>query len=580
MLRRYLIITMLLAVVTAGWAQEATPTPEVSATPEISATATPEPSPTPEVEATPEAVQPIPGVLDPRATVEGFLNDMDQAGPLRPDLYLAASRKYLDLSSFSTVVRDEQGIAAARALYNVLLAGTLRLHDVPTETDDDVVLVYRQPSGDSITLARQPDGSWLFSKDTVEAAARMRTVLEEKGRISTLPVPYWLEWHFLLSGIQWAGLVLLALLAYVVGRAVVLSLRGLLRRSLSGQKFGMEIEEQKAALRPLGFLVASIIFWAVLPILELPSGLLVISAVVIKLVGASAAVLSAYRFSDVMALYLSNTATGTETKFDDMLVPLARRTLKAVITVLGLLFVAQNLDIEVWSLFAGFSVVGAMVALAGQDLVKNFFGSLTVLVDQPFSVGDWISVEGIEGVVEDVGFRSTRIRTFYDSVISLPNSRLITAHVDNFGARSYRRYSKKIPVAFDTPPEKVEAFCEGIRELIRRHPYTRKDSFQVWLNDFSEFSLQILLYVFFRCPDWNVELRERHRLILDIFRLARSLEVEIPYPASQVHLLRGKHGYPEDSFTFEVKEEMHQRARELGGELVEKGHGEELRAGS
>ncbi len=572
MLRHTLLILLLLTLSLGSWAQEVSPTP--SLTPEVSASPQVESSPTPQ----PVSVV---GSRNPQMTVLGFLSDMDNASPVRPDLYLAASRQYLDLSEFSSVARDEGGIAAARALYHVLLAATLRIHEIPTEPEGDSVVIYRQPSGDAITLVRGPEGDWIFSKETVAAAGRMETVLEQKGRISTLPVPDWLNWEFLrLSGMQWAGLFLLLLISYVVGRSVVLSLRGLLRRSLSGQKFGMEIEEQKAALRPLGFLVASLVFWAVLPILGLPHGLLVVLAVVIKLVGASAAVLSAYRFSDVLALYLSNTATGTESKFDDMLVPLARRTLKAIVTILGLLFVAQNLDIEVWSLFAGFSVVGAMVALAGQDLVKNFFGSLTVLVDQPFSVGDWITVEGVEGVVEDVGFRSTRIRTFYDSVISLPNSRLITASVDNYGARSFRRYTKKIPVAFDTPPEKVEAFCEGIRELVRRHPYTRKDSFQVWVNDISDFSIQILLYVFFKCPDWAIELRERHRLILDIFRLAHSLGVEIPYPASQVHLLRGKPKFEDDEYTLELRKEMHQKARELGGELVEKGHGEELKLGS
>ncbi|MCA9794609.1 MAG: mechanosensitive ion channel, partial [Candidatus Eremiobacteraeota bacterium] len=195
-------------------------------------------------------------------------------------------------------------------------------------------------------------------------------------------------------------------------------------------------------------------------------------------------------------------------------------------------------------------------------------GSLTVLLDRPFSVGDWVVVDGVEGVVEDVGFRSTRIRTFYDSVISLPNSRLITAHVDNYGARTYRRYTTKLNLLYSTSPDRLEAFCEGIRELGRVHPSTRKDSFQVWVNDMSEYSLQVLVYVFWKCPDWESELRERHRFLVDVHRLARSLEVEFAYPTSKVHLDREGPELGSPELTRESEESAHQQGRELVGALT------------
>ena len=158
------------------------------------------------------------------------------------------------------------------------------------------------------------------------------------------------------------------------------------------------------------------------------------------------------------------------------------------------------------------------------------------LLDRPFEIGDWIVTGGVEGSVESVGIRSTRVRTFYNSLITVPNSQLISAVVDNMGARRYRRYKTMIGVAYDTPPEKIDAFCAGIRELIRRHPYTRKDYYHVYFNEFADASLNVLLYCFHEAPDWGTELRERHRLFNDILRLARQLGVEFAFPTQTVHL--------------------------------------------
>jgi MscS family membrane protein len=181
-------------------------------------------------------------------------------------------------------------------------------------------------------------------------------------------------------------------------------------------------------------------------------------------------------------------------------------------------------------------VGGIAIGFAAKDLLANFFGGLMVHLDRPFSVGDWVVVGSFEGTVEEVGFRSIRIRTFYNSLITLPNSNLISSAVDNYGARRYRRWSTKLGIAYDTPPDRIDAFCEGIRELIRRLPETRKDSFHVYLNGFGDSALEILLYLFFEVADWSEELTGRHRLALAILRLADDLGVEIAFPTRTVWL--------------------------------------------
>ena len=178
------------------------------------------------------------------------------------------------------------------------------------------------------------------------------------------------------------------------------------------------------------------------------------------------------------------------------------------------------------------------LAFAFKNSLENVFGSVTVILDRPFMVGDWVVIDGVEGTVEDVGLRSTKVRTFYNSLVSIPNSNLITKSVDNYGRRKYRRWSTKVGILYGTPPARIDAFCEGIRELVRQHPYTRKDYYQVWLNGFAESSLEVLVYVFWEAPDWQTELRERHRLMLDIIRIADELGIDFAFPTRTLHVRR------------------------------------------
>ena len=174
----------------------------------------------------------------------------------------------------------------------------------------------------------------------------------------------------------------------------------------------------------------------------------------------------------------------------------------------------------------------------------------------------------VEGTVEELGFRSTRIRTFYNSLVTMPNAELVRATVDNYGRRKYRRYKADLGIAYDTPPEKIDAFCEGIRELIRQHPYTRTDYYQVSFTGYAESSLTIMLYVFFEAPDWSVEMRERHRLLNDILRLAHKLGVEFAYPTQTLYLKRGADGLGGQPADFTSVEDRERESTIVGRKLA------------
>ena len=243
----------------------------------------------------------------------------------------------------------------------------------------------------------------------------------------------------------------------------------------------------------------------------------------------------AWRCSDIIAAVLKEKAQKTETKFDDLFVPFITRTLKVIIALVGFISIAEILNLPLSSILAGLGIGGIAIAMAAKDTIANIFGSLTVLVDRPFSIGDWVKIHDVEGTVEDLGFRSTKVRTFYNSLISVPNSVLLTASIDNLGARSYRRVSIKLGILYNTPADKVETFCQGIRQLIQDHPDTTSE-FHVYFNDFNESSLDIMVYFFMTVPDWGKELSNRHDLFISFLKLAEEQRISFAFPTRTIQM--------------------------------------------
>jgi len=175
-------------------------------------------------------------------------------------------------------------------------------------------------------------------------------------------------------------------------------------------------------------------------------------------------------------------------------------------------------------------------ALAAQDTIKNFFGSLMIFVDRPFQVGDWITSGDLDGTVEEVGFRSTRIRTFRNSVMSIPNGVITNQMIDNHGLRVYRRFMTTIALTYDTPPELIDVFVKGLKQIVEDHPKTRKDYYEIHFNNMGSSSLDVLFYIFFNVPSWTDELVARHEVLLEIVRLAEHLGVNFAFPTQTLHV--------------------------------------------
>ncbi len=409
------------------------------------------------------------------------------------------------------------------------------------------------PPAGGIVLARGADGLWRFAAATLDALPELRSQLADQPLVAgrdDLTLGDWIESRIpaALTGTSFLTVALwqwMALFAVILlGLIVDLLARGLLRigsRRLAGHFGGEEDPAQlQRTLRPIGLTAAAMVWLVSLRIVDLQTTLALILGGALQVFLVLAGTLSAWRLIDLAASGAMARADRTESRMDDILVPLVSRAVKIFVLAMGIIYAADALDLPVAPLLASLTVAGVGFSFAAKDTVENFFGSVAVILDRPFDIGDWVVVEDTEGIVEEVGFRSTRIRTFYNSQVTMPNSNLVKARVDNYGRRQYRRWKTCLSVQYDTAPETLVAFTEGIRELIRTHPYTRKDYYQVWCNEFGASSLDILLYMFFEVPDWNTELRERERLFLDILRLANQLGVEFAFPTQTVHVFPGE----------------------------------------
>lgn len=498
-----------------------------------------------------QAFQVPPERASARATMRTFLQAFDPAtrDPDADPLTLAAA--CLDLSEIRAGLRAHSGRELAVQLKEILDKTELIVFE--DLSDDPQAPPYHLEVHDRgrITIAPNADGEWLFDTATVRAvpgllaAVRGLQTIEGVTEIEPLTPAMWLrskmpapllEAGFLLEHWQWLALLALLLFGLLLDRLVWAVCRALAGRSLRLSIAGIEPQRLKRALRPVGLLAAAVFWWAGIYWLGLPAGPLEILQVTVHFVVAVSFVWTAYRLVDIAAAVLEERAAATGNKFDDLLVPLVRKSLKILTVAFGLVFVADTLHLPIRSILAGLGIGGLAIALAAQDLVKNLFGSVLVIMDRPFSVGDYVTVGSIEGSVEELGFRSTRIRTPQNSLVTLPNSNLITTSVDNLGLRKYRRWRTVLGLTYDTSPEKIEAFCEGVRELIRQHPHTRKEGYYVSFNEFSASSLDVVMQVFFDVPGADLERQSKQEIGLDILRLAADLGVELAFPTQTVHV--------------------------------------------
>ena len=383
------------------------------------------------------------------------------------------------------------------------------------------------------------NNNWYYSEETVSKidqiykeifpwyVDKLQNSMPGSGHKKILTIEIW----------QWIGLLLLFLVAWIIF-LIVKKTAFLVLKKIQYQitkNTNLEINEVlKKLAHPISLLVVFAFFDKVFASLQFG---LEINTFVFKGIHIAIVVFWIYVFLKlvhvVMQLYKVFTER-THGRLDDQLVPILDNLLTGLVIVIGGFRLLALLGVDTTTMLAGATIGGLAFALASQDTVKNLIGTIMIFLDKPFHIEDWIEAGEVVGTVEKVGFRSTSVRAADTSVYQIPNSKLSEIVINNKGLRLFRRYHTNLGLRYDTPPELIEAFVKGVRELIIAHPETRSDSYNVEFTGFGDSALLITINVYFKSLAWGIEQSSKHRLHIAIVKLAKDLGVDFAFPSTTV----------------------------------------------
>lgn len=239
---------------------------------------------------------------------------------------------------------------------------------------------------------------------------------------------------------------------------------------------------------------------------------------------------------DIVGLVLIEHAGETETKQDDQIIHFGIEVVKIVFLIIVLLFAVSNIfKINVSSLIAGLGIGGLALALAAKESLENLLGSFTIFFDKPFTVGDLVTVSGITGEVEKVGFRSTRLRTLEKSYVTVPNKKMVDAELDNLTLRTFRRVRSTIGLVYGTKIAQIQGVVDDIQKYLDEHEYTNQDG-TVRFMDFGASSLDVSVVYFINTMDWAVYLDVKQEINFEIMRIVERHGSDFAFPTQTIHM--------------------------------------------
>ena len=429
-----------------------------------------------------------------------------------------------------------------------------------------VIFPERMPT---ISLEKKK-GAWYYSSETVQNInslyaeifpwyiEKIQEVVPGFGHQKIVSIEVWQFFAFIL-------LLGLSFLCYAIAKRLSFFLSKRILYKFIKNKSNEVNDTLKKLAHPISLLIAIGFINKVLPSLQF--GLEINSWLFLALSIAST-IFWIYVFLKLAQVFISLLdayTQKTESKLDDQLTPILRNFSKVVIIIFGIFKLLILFGVDPTTILAGASIGGLAVAFASQDTVKNLIGTVMIFVDKPFRIGDWISAGEVVGTVEEVGFRSTRIRAVDTSVFQIPNSRLSELVINNSGLRLYRRYNTQLGLRYDTPPELIEAFVKGVREIIIAHPDTKSDSFNVEFTDFGDSALLILMNMYLKNLDWSKEQQSRHQIHIAIVKLAKALGVDFAFPSTTVMIEQ----FPEKNTSIPQYDNDEKRIDGVIGKVVE-----------
>lgn len=245
------------------------------------------------------------------------------------------------------------------------------------------------------------------------------------------------------------------------------------------------------------------------------------------------------RFIDALVKeYLLPLADKSESDFDDQILPIVQKGLRIVIWVLGFIVALQNAGFDIAALLAGLGIGGLALALAAQDSVKNIFGGIMIFADKPFKIKDRIKVIGLDGTVEEIGIRSTRLRTLEGRLITIPNGMFSDNPIENVSAEPFRRVDLALGLTYDTTPEQIEQAMGILREIANAQEYIDKNDIRTGFTAFGDFALGISLTYFITDSDYI--LSTQTALNLEVLKRFNAAGLDMAFPTQTLYTIPQK----------------------------------------
>ena len=348
-------------------------------------------------------------------------------------------------------------------------------------------------------------------------------------------MPEWLtryEWwrYALISGV--------IIIIYLFNRLIAVFL-GRLTEQMGDSRENMRLRlVLRSALWPVRLLLLTIVLYAAREILQVPAATIRFADIIISAIGTVAVILFVYRLIDVMEFELARIVEKDTNLLDQNFVHVMRLIARFVVIIVGAIYLVRAISGKPLSaLLAGLGIGGIAVALAAQDTLKNLLGSIMIMIDKPFKVGQRVVVESTDGVVEEIGFRSTRVRTLTGHLVTVPNEKMAGNRIENIGLRPHIRRLANITITYDTPVEKVKRGVEIIRQILENHEGMHPDfPPRVFFNEFNDASLNILMLYWYHPNDYWAYCAFTEKVNIRIMEAFEAEGIEFAFPTTTTYL--------------------------------------------
>ena len=397
------------------------------------------------------------------------------------------------------------------------------------------------PLDASLYLVRDTSGNWMYSESTVKGLDKAYKAIYPLGvdfLKNLLPYNVGMQSFLGLALWQWSGIGILVIGAFL--------LRFILTQLLSvfvGLLFRSALKQYAPERTKLMSMLRFFSIFLVIEVLDIASSSLQLNpylynyiTVGFRLSGCVALVFGFLKAVEILHEYLTKIVARTDNQMDDQLLPVVVRVLNILVIGTGVVYALTIFDIDLTAILAGLSVGALALALAAQDTVKNFLGSVTVFIDKPFKIGDYVKVNGVEATVESVGIRSTRLRTPDRSLVTIPNGELSNMTIDNLGERNLRRWKTVLGLTYDSKPEAIQNLCQSVKELYARSEHVDIENSSVHLHTLNSSSIDVLLLIYMDANSYDDELDIREQLIFEIMDLVAKEGLSFAFPSQSVYI--------------------------------------------